>query len=157
MKSLGWLFIATVVPLMTQCAKPPAPRPEWAFNVSIKMTPDALANLKGDKSVLLDVLYYGTPAPGSKQEPDAVGRLPLGDDQFSTNYDNPHIHITGDGIDQNLLGDVVNREIYIQVTVNSRKARTPDDPPFVECISYHGTIKMAHTTTPVVTCDKYRP
>ena len=157
MKSRGWLCLGIVVPLLVQCAKPPPPpKPEWAFNASIAMTPEALAKLQGYKAMVLDVYYYGPIAPGSKQQPDAVGRVRLGNDLFDTSYDGPPVHVTGIGVDQSLLGDVVNREVYLQITAYSTK-ETPPDNPLLSCNTYIGTTTMARATPPIVTCDKYRP
>lgn len=156
MKLSSWLIIAATVPFLTQCAKP-APRPEWAFDISIQMTPEALANLKGDKKVSVNITYFGRVVPGGRQEADAFGRILLGTDQFSANYDNPHLHLTGGSIDQSLLGDVMNGEINLRIMVDSLKARRPNEPPYVECRNYYGTITAAHMKAPVITCDKYRP
>lgn len=157
MKSLAWLLAAAAVPLLTQCAKPAPPKPEWTFDASIVLTPEALASLKGDNALVTEVYYYGRIAPGSHQEPDALGRVRLGDHEFETHSAAPRIHATGVDIDQSLLGDIVNGEVNVQITAHSNKERGPDDPPYVECNSYDGTIAMARAKPPVIICGKYRP
>ncbi len=162
MKASHVLLILAAAPLLSQCAQPAKtpPKPEWAFDISATLTPEAINRLKvsGDKLVF-DVYYFGMLAPGSKEKPDELGRVRLGNDYLGTDYNHPVVHVTGADIDQSLLKEIKSGEVNLQITAYGA---TPDNigderaDYRLECTTFHGTTEMARTAPAVITCDKYK-
>ena len=133
-----------------------APDPGSAFDVSVEVTPRAMAKLKAlDDGLVIDTSYYGYPTDTARPKANDLHQIDLGQEKLVADLMTLKVHMQGR---LNVAGkaDVTNGEVMLLVNGYSvTKVGAKDDQ--ISCNYYRARIDQAQASPPVLQCDIETP
>ncbi len=151
-KTLAVLPLAVALTHCDQADQPKLAKPgTYAFDITVKMSPRAEAALKQSKTgLVVDAWYYGDAAPRYRDKADSLGRIFLGDENWSFSSNARKMHLKGEPIELAGLAQVRDGQPLVLLSVETAEG-DPDNP--IKCHDYIGAIRAAQQTPPVLLCE----
>lgn len=149
---LAVLPLAVVLAHCDQTPKPvPAKPGTYAFDLTVKMSPKAEAALKtGPDGLVADAWYYGDAAPAFRDKADSMGRISVGDENWTYSTNARRMHMKGEAVDVSKLPQIRAGEVLVFLTIDVHGS-DPDNP--IKCHDYIAPVRVAQQKPPVVTCE----
>ncbi len=136
----------------TSSSAAPAAAPSFAYDVTLDLTPAAIAAVKAKKQkVTVSVMYYGNVTPASQALADPKdGTLHLNTDVMQVDPANQTVHLTGAGANVPHLKDITGQKPLALLIVYAGKS---PDTSSIRCTDFQDYVASAQQSPVTLHCD----
>jgi hypothetical protein len=127
------------------------------YDVTLKLTPEAVKRLSGLKDTVLIVgYYYGMPTKAAMPRANKIHQIELGSDRYSFAPTTVTAHMPGLHIDRTRFGDIIDQTPYVFISASSAGAAGNSDE-LLDCTYFRGTLARARSGPVEISCSLLPP